>query len=112
MKSAALTRTLSARGCSSRCPIPLISPQIPKKLRSADIKALTANEPALLESAKPAFQKYNEEQLTVVKLSGNGKNVRRHSVFALSECNRFPDEKGVLLGPGQLVQFPWGRAIL
>jgi hypothetical protein len=45
------------------------------KLSSADIKALTVEEPALLQTAKPAFKKYNEEQLTVVELPGSGKNV-------------------------------------
>ncbi|MCJ1465229.1 F-actin-capping protein subunit alpha [Pseudocyphellaria aurata] len=41
----------------------------------ADIKALTPNDPALLQSAKPAFESYNEEQLTTVKLPGGGKPV-------------------------------------
>lgn len=41
----------------------------------ADIKALTPDDPALLELVKPAFEKYNEEQLTTVKLPGSGKDV-------------------------------------
>lgn len=41
-----------------------------------DIKSLTEDEPTLLEKARPAFQKYNEEQLTTTKLPGSGKNVR------------------------------------
>ncbi|KAL8833837.1 MAG: hypothetical protein Q9170_004059 [Blastenia crenularia] len=41
----------------------------------ADIKKLTVNEPKLLDSITPAFKKYNEEQLTTVKLPGSSKNV-------------------------------------
>ncbi|MCJ1478356.1 F-actin-capping protein subunit alpha [Lambiella insularis] len=41
----------------------------------ADIKALTVSEPKLLQSASAAFEKYNEEQLTVVKLPGGSQNV-------------------------------------
>lgn len=33
------------------------------------------DEPGLLQAAKPAFEKYNEEQLTVVELPGSGKKV-------------------------------------
>ena len=33
------------------------------------------DEPKALESARPAFEKHNEEQLTVVKLPGSGENV-------------------------------------
>ncbi|KAI4097913.1 MAG: hypothetical protein LQ344_000185 [Seirophora lacunosa] len=36
---------------------------------------LTVNEPNLLDSITPAFQKYNEDQLTTVKLPGSNKNV-------------------------------------
>ncbi|MCJ1422769.1 F-actin-capping protein subunit alpha [Sticta canariensis] len=39
----------------------------------ADIRALTSDDPRLLESVKPAFEKYNEEQLTTAKLPGGGK---------------------------------------
>ena len=42
---------------------------------TADIKALTTDKPSLLSQAAPAFQKYSEEQLTVVKLPGSGKDV-------------------------------------
>ncbi|KAI4229565.1 MAG: hypothetical protein L6R36_000723 [Xanthoria steineri] len=41
----------------------------------ADIQKLTVNEPKLLGSVTPAFQKYNEDQLSTVKLSGSGQNV-------------------------------------
>ncbi|KAI4279737.1 MAG: hypothetical protein LQ337_000017 [Flavoplaca oasis] len=41
----------------------------------ADIKNLTANEPKLLASVTPAFQKYNEEQLLTVKLPGSSQPV-------------------------------------
>ncbi|KAL9138756.1 MAG: hypothetical protein Q9175_000022 [Cornicularia normoerica] len=40
-----------------------------------DIKTLTEDDPTLVEKARPAFQKYNEEQLITVKLPGSGKNV-------------------------------------
>ena len=41
-----------------------------------DVKALTSdNEPALISKLKPAFQKYNEEQLTAVKLPGSSQPV-------------------------------------
>ncbi|KAL8845566.1 MAG: hypothetical protein Q9205_001976 [Flavoplaca limonia] len=42
----------------------------------ADIQKLTANEPKLLASVTPAFQKYNEEQLSTVKLPGSSQPVR------------------------------------
>lgn len=44
-----------------------------------DIKSLTVHDPKLLDSAQAAFKKYNEEQLTTVKLPGSHQNVRRHS---------------------------------
>ena len=44
--------------------------------RITDIKSLTEDDPTLIERARPAFRKYNEEQLTTVKLPGSGKNVR------------------------------------
>ncbi|MCJ1239700.1 F-actin-capping protein subunit alpha [Varicellaria rhodocarpa] len=43
--------------------------------RLLDIKALTIEEPQLLQSAQPAFEKYNEEQLTAAKLTGNSQSV-------------------------------------
>ena len=43
-----------------------------------DIKALTSDDPSLLQKAQPAFQNYNEEQLTWVKLPGGSQNVRKH----------------------------------
>jgi capping protein (actin filament) muscle Z-line, alpha len=42
-----------------------------------DIKALTTDDdPTLVEKLKPAFQKYNEEQLLAVKLPGSSQHVR------------------------------------
>ncbi|KAL8782747.1 MAG: hypothetical protein Q9213_005125 [Squamulea squamosa] len=41
----------------------------------ADIKKLTVNEPKLLHSITPAFKKYNEEQLSTVKIPGSSQNV-------------------------------------
>jgi hypothetical protein len=48
-----------------------------QELIQSDIKKLTVDEPKVLESARPAFEKYNEEQLTVVKLPGIGNDVSR-----------------------------------
>jgi capping protein (actin filament) muscle Z-line, alpha len=42
-----------------------------------DVKALTSdNDPALIQKLKPAFQKYNEDQLLAVKLPGGSQHVR------------------------------------
>ncbi|MCJ1483863.1 F-actin-capping protein subunit alpha [Schaereria dolodes] len=41
----------------------------------ADIKALTVDEPKIIQSVEPAFQKYNEEQLATVKLPESSHNV-------------------------------------
>ncbi|KAI9781765.1 MAG: F-actin-capping protein [Geoglossum umbratile] len=41
----------------------------------ADIKALTADEPDLVTSLGPAFEKYNTEQFTTVKLPGGSQQV-------------------------------------
>ncbi|KAL9601843.1 MAG: hypothetical protein Q9179_002734 [Wetmoreana sp. 5 TL-2023] len=46
----------------------------------ADVKKLTVDEPNLLDSITPAFQKYNEEQLTTVKLPGSSNNVSARAV--------------------------------
>lgn len=53
-----------------------------RKGHTTDIKALTEDDdPTLVEKARPAFRRYNEEQLTAVKLpaggggGGGGKNV-------------------------------------
>lgn len=41
-----------------------------------DVKALTSDDdPALISKLKPAFQKYNEEQLVAVKLPGSSQPV-------------------------------------
>ncbi|KAL8771869.1 MAG: hypothetical protein Q9209_002807 [Squamulea sp. 1 TL-2023] len=40
----------------------------------ADIKKLTVNEPKVLDSITPAFKKYNEEQLSTVKIPGSSHN--------------------------------------
>lgn len=41
----------------------------------ADIKALTDSSPDILSHLTPAFQKYNEEQFTTVKLPGSSQSV-------------------------------------
>ncbi|KAL9589187.1 MAG: hypothetical protein Q9203_002015 [Teloschistes exilis] len=53
----------------------------------ADVKKLTVNEPRILDSITPAFRKYNEEQLTAVKLPGASKNV------LISTYNSLEDER-------------------
>jgi hypothetical protein len=41
-----------------------------------DVKALTSDkDPALVSKLKPAFERYNEEQLTAVKLPGSSQPV-------------------------------------
>ncbi|KAL8790701.1 MAG: hypothetical protein Q9195_006243 [Heterodermia aff. obscurata] len=40
-----------------------------------DIKALTADDPSLLQSAQAAYRRYNEEQLVTVKLPGGSVDV-------------------------------------
>lgn len=47
-----------------------------------DLKALTTDDPSLLQSARPAFKQYNEEQLTTVKLPESGKTVRLDLILA------------------------------
>lgn len=42
---------------------------------NADIKALTISEPNIVKDLGPAFQKYNEEQFTTVKLPGSSELV-------------------------------------
>jgi len=41
----------------------------------ADIKALTVSTPSLIQELGPAFEKYNEEQFTTVKLPGGTRHV-------------------------------------
>ncbi|KAL8705497.1 MAG: hypothetical protein Q9201_001372 [Fulgogasparrea decipioides] len=56
----------------------------------ADVKKLTVDEPNLLDSITPAFQKYNEEQLTTVKLPGSSNNVSARAVL-ISSYNSLGD---------------------
>lgn len=48
-----------------------------------DIKALTLHEPSLVKGLGPAFEKYNEEQFTTVKLPGSSQLVVVSSHSAL-----------------------------
>ncbi|KAL8736657.1 MAG: hypothetical protein Q9166_000023 [cf. Caloplaca sp. 2 TL-2023] len=50
-----------------------------------DVKKLTVKEPNLLESITPAFQKYNEQQLSTVKLPGSTKNVLLSSYNSMGD---------------------------
>lgn len=43
----------------------------------ADIKALTISTPHVVTKLGPAFEKYNEEQFTTVKLPGGSQHVRK-----------------------------------
>ncbi|MCJ1282456.1 F-actin-capping protein subunit alpha [Xylographa opegraphella] len=74
----------------------------------ADIKALTVDEPQLLQSTSGALEKYNEAQLTTVKLPGGSQNVlvtpynslgggryydvASHSSFAFDHTTQVPAE--------------------
>ncbi|KAL8715961.1 MAG: hypothetical protein Q9220_000628 [cf. Caloplaca sp. 1 TL-2023] len=58
----------------------------------ADIKKLTVNEPKLLSSITPAFQKYNEEQLTNVKLPGSTKDALISSYNSLGDGRYYDTE--------------------
>ncbi|KAL8685191.1 MAG: hypothetical protein Q9218_007914, partial [Villophora microphyllina] len=67
----------------------------------ADVKKLTVNEPRILDSITPAFQKYNEEQLITVKLPGSSKNVRGQTlellnVVLIAEGGIGPDHTALL----------------
>lgn len=45
-------------------------------MRPIDIKALTSDGDDIIPSLEPAFKKYNESQLTTVKLPGSSQEVR------------------------------------
>ncbi|OJJ43944.1 hypothetical protein ASPZODRAFT_101689 [Penicilliopsis zonata CBS 506.65] len=51
----------------------------------ADVKALTADDPSVISSIAPAFQRYNEQQLATVKLPGASQEV------VISEFNKLDD---------------------
>ena len=51
------------------------------------MKALAGGDDAL-RSAKPAFQKYNEEQLTSVKLPGGEREVGHYTSIKYAGLNR------------------------
>ncbi len=74
-----------------------------------DINALTPDDRNLLESARPAFKKYNEVQLTTVKLPGASKHVR-HSLSCTGIQGKKPDIE--IVGSCQLLQFARRRQIL
>ena len=76
-----LTSPLPARRCSRRHAIPRHSAPRHESINltdpppPADIKSLTISTPNLVHELGPAFQKYNEEQLTTVKLPGSSQPV-------------------------------------
>ncbi|KAH8601134.1 F-actin-capping protein subunit alpha [Bisporella sp. PMI_857] len=59
----------------------------------ADIKALTVSSPSLITKLGPAFEKYNEEQFTTVKLPGSSQNVIISSHNSLGD-GRYYDIEG------------------
>ena len=63
-----------------------------------DIKALTTEQPNLLQQAQSAFVKHNEEQLTTTKLPGGSQDVS-HSIGNRSNLNF-----DVYVGPCDTVQ--------
>ena len=81
----------------------------PSGLHNVDINGLTTDDCNLLELARPAFKKYNEEQLTTVKLPGGSKSVR--SFILRLEKTRKKLDSGIA-GPGQLSQLACRRQIL
>jgi len=52
---------------------------------AADIKNLTLSEPGIVAALTPAFEKYNEEQLTTTKLPGGSQSVIVSSYAALGD---------------------------
>lgn len=48
---------------------------VPKLTLRLDIKALNESNPDIISELGPAFQKYNEEQFTTVKLPGSSQPV-------------------------------------
>ena len=56
------------------------------------MKALTGGDDAL-RSANSAFQKYNEEQLTSVKLPGGGREVGQYTKIKYAELIRSGNSK-------------------
>ncbi|KAK3492381.1 putative F-actin-capping protein [Neurospora hispaniola] len=69
---------VATRRCCCRHDIPLrswIATLLSNDSELSDIKALTSSTPNLLNELGPAFQKYNEEQFTTVKLPGGSQPV-------------------------------------
>ncbi|KAI0164206.1 subunits of heterodimeric actin filament capping protein Capz [Xylariaceae sp. FL1272] len=57
-----------------------------------DIKSLTINEPSLVSKLGPAFERYNEEQFTTVKLPGSSQPVIVSSYSSLGDGRYFDVE--------------------
>ncbi|KAK4147508.1 2-oxoisovalerate dehydrogenase e1 beta subunit [Dichotomopilus funicola] len=60
-----------------------------------DIKSLTISSPNLVEELGPAFQKYNEEQFTTVKLPGSSQQVIVSSHNSLGDGRYYDPESSV-----------------
>lgn len=68
----------------------------------SDIKALTISTPHVVAKLGPAFEKYNEEQFTTVKLPGSSQHVRQFRI------QRYRYQSNTELeGHRQLAQLPW-----
>jgi F-actin capping protein alpha subunit len=65
-----------------------------------DIKSLTISNPSLVSELGPAFEKYNEEQFTTVKLPGGSQQVCE--LRTLCERARV-EEKGRLILRGKVI---------
>jgi hypothetical protein len=70
-----LTDFFQARRCYCRYIAILTTIRHPTKTLRIDIKALTVESPNLVSQLGPAFEKYNEEQFTTVKLPGSSQLV-------------------------------------
>ena len=72
-----LTDTYQARRCYRRCDRASFIAIATDYAKNADIdiKALTVSSPTIISQLGPAFEKYNEEQFTTVKLPGSSQSV-------------------------------------
>ncbi|KAH6618072.1 putative F-actin-capping protein [Chaetomium sp. MPI-SDFR-AT-0129] len=81
----------------TRCPRTKLSypPSHLTDLHDTDIKSLTISSPNLVEELGPAFQKYNEEQFTTVKLPGSSQQVIVSSHNSLGDGRYYDPESSV-----------------
>lgn len=77
------------------------SSEYPWLINISDIKALTNNDPSLLQSVQPTLRKYNEEQLAIVNLPDGNKEVYVFIIPSMSTPRRSHSPR---VGSRQLVQ--------